>query len=124
MSRTLQIVLSIAILAIASLQAPFAHLHPGDPDDHHAAGFIHTHLAVADHHGSAPEIGAHDDDDTAINVDWAPTAAPRVTVIYATSISLTHTRPTTVQLGTAPEFAPRANSPPRRLRLPARAPPV
>jgi hypothetical protein len=116
--------LAVALLATASLQAPFAHVHPGDSDHHHATGFVHTHLSLADHDDSAPEIESHEDDETTINLDWAPAAAHRLTVIYVTSIAPAPARPTVVQLGTAPEFIPRSNSPPIRLHLPARAPPV
>ena len=124
MSRLLQIGLSVALLAIASLQAPFAHFHPGDPDHHHATSFVHTHLAIFDHDDSAPEIDAHDNDEMTINLDWAPAAAHRITIVYATDISPAPVRPTAIQLGTAPEFSPRANSPPHPPLLPARAPPV
>lgn len=125
MLRPLQIGLSVAVLAIASLQAPFAHFHPGDPDHHHATGFVHTHFEIDDHHDdSKPEIESHDDDETAVNLDWAPAAAHRITVVYLGTVAPAPALPTTVRLGTAPEFTPRSNSPPRLRLLPARAPPV
>ena len=125
MLRNWQIGLSVALLATASLQAPFAHVHPGDPEHHHATGFVHAHIELAAHHDdSAPEIESHDDDETTINLDWAPTASQRVTVDYVGTIVSAPARFTTVQLGTAPDFTPRSNSPPIRLHLPARAPPV
>lgn len=114
----------MALLAVASLQAPFAHVHTGEPD-HHAAGFVHAHLELAHAHESEEaEIEAPDDDDAAINVDWAPTEAKRVTVSYAELLVSPAWQPIPVRLGSAPEFRARSHSPPQQRLSPARAPPV
>ena len=125
MLRHWQIGLSVALLAAASLQAPFSHLHPGDPEHHHATGFVHAHLELAQLPDSSDAALDHDDDhETTINLDWAPTAAQRIDVTYTGSIVATLVQPNYISIGIAPEFVARSNSPPRLLLLPARAPPV
>jgi hypothetical protein len=120
-----QIALGVALIATASFQAPFAHVHAGDSDQHHETGFVHTHLEVHHSHESPQtEIEGHDDDETAINLDWAPTIVKRFVVTYSGPIAFVPIQLTYIDLGTAPEFAPRAHSPPRLLLLPARAPPA
>lgn len=122
MLQRLQIGFSTALLALSSLQAPFAHIH-ADADQHHATPFIHAHLKLA-HHDESPEIETHDEDAIAIDIHWIPTAAKRVAVISTGTIATITAQPTLVRLGAAPDFAPRSNSPPQRLLLPARAPPT
>ncbi len=125
MLQRLHIGFGVALLAAASLQAPFAHLHTGEPDHHHGVGFVHAHLELAHlQESSQPEMEAHDDDEATINIDWAPTEAKRITVAYVGPIASVPLQPIYVRQGTAPEFTARSNSPPRRLLLPARAPPA
>jgi len=118
--------LAAAMLVGASLQAPYAHLHPGDPDHHHATGFSHDHLAVHEHHDEAegPEVSPHDDDELAIFLEWAPAAAQRIAVTYVEAPSTPPVELVMVLVGSVPEFTPRANSPPAVRLLPARAPPL
>jgi hypothetical protein len=118
--------LAAAMLVGASLQAPFAHVHPEDPDHHHATGFVHDHLAVHEHHDAAegPELEPHDDNELAIFLEFAPAAAQRVAVTYVQAPSTPGAEPVMVLAGSAPEFTPRANSPPAVRLRPARAPPV
>ena len=118
--------LAIAAFAGASLQAPFAHLHPEDPDHHHAKGFSHTHLAVHEHHHEAegPEMEAHDDEEFAIFLEWTPTAEQRISLTYVEGPPVLTVEPALVRVGSAPEFRPRAHSPPAVRLLPARAPPL
>ena len=123
MRRRFYTALVSAMLVGASLQAPFAHVHPGDPDHHHATGFVHDHLAVHEHHDEGTEIEAHDDDEFAIFLEWAPAAAQRVVVTYFEVPATPAVEPTMALVGAAPEFTPRANSPPGVRLLPARSPP-
>jgi hypothetical protein len=122
--KRLSTALLAAMLAGASLEAPFAHVHPADPDHHHAQGMAHAHLAVLHHHDEAPEISSRDDDERAVYLDWAPTAAPRVAFAYAEAPPTLTIEPMMTSAGAAPEFRPRAHSPPATRLLPARAPPV
>ena len=123
--RRIYTALAAAMLVTASMQAPSAHVHPGDPDHQHATGFSHTHLAVvAEHHDEGPELEAPHGDELAIFLEWAPAAAQRVVVTYVEAPSRLVVEPVLARLGSAPEFTPRANSPPALRLLPARAPPV
>jgi hypothetical protein len=116
--------LSAVFLAVASAQAPFAHLHPGDPEHHHARGFAHSHLPPHAHASEQPEWESHEDDEAAVYLDWAPTAAPRAEADYAEAATPWIWGAELVSAGAAPEFEPRAHSPPGRLLLPARSPPL
>lgn len=114
-----------ALLVVASLQAPFAHVHSGDLDHHHQdTGFIHTHFEPKHHDSSQPEIETHDDDEATINLDWAPTEAKRITVTYAGPIAVVAPQAPYRSAGIAAEFVARSHSPPQFRLLPARAPPV
>jgi hypothetical protein len=125
MTRRLYTALAAAMLATASLQAPFAHVHPEDPEHHHAQGLAHTHLALHPHHeAEGPEIEKHDDDELTVYLDWAPAAAQRVVVAYVAGPPVPAVDTELAPIGAAPELTPRANSPPALRLLPARAPPV
>ena len=115
---------STALLAVAFLQAPFAHDHPEDPEHHHAAGFVHSHLVVDDHHSDDVEIEAHDDDAVAIYREWMPAAAARIDIVQAETVAVSVLAAVFTQLGIAPDLEPRANSPPSVRLPPARSPPV
>jgi hypothetical protein len=116
--------LSVAILAAASLQAPFAHFHPEDPQHHHARGFAHTHLLPHDHESREREWESHPADETTIYLDWLPAAAQRLVVAY-TQVPVTFAwQPAFVRLSVMPDLEPQAHSPPHPRLLPARAPPV
>jgi hypothetical protein len=119
-------VFAAALLAVSSAQAPFAHVHPGDADHHHATGFSHAHLGMEVHHHETegPEIESHDDDELAVYLDWAPTAAPRIALHYVEAPAVLTVSPVTVSLGAAPVLVARAHSPPSVRLLPARSPPV
>jgi hypothetical protein len=119
--------LGAALLAAFSLQAPFAHVHPDDPDHphDHATALSHTHLpSFHDDLSEQPEWEASDHDERTIYLEWAPTAAPRIVVHYAETSSIISFQPTYGEVGLQPEFAPCSHSPPRLGRLPARSPPV
>lgn len=126
MKRRLYTAFAAAVLAGASLQAPFAHFHPDDPEHHHATGFAHTHLAVHEHQDQAgvPKIEPHDDSELTIFLEWTPAASQRVVVTYMEAPPALTVEPVIVLLGSAPEFRPRAHSPPSVRLLPARAPPL
>lgn len=126
MTRRCSTALMAAVLAGASLEAPFAHMHPKDPDHHHAHGFTHAHLAWLHHHdeGTAPEVSPREDDERAIYLDWAPTAAPRLAVAYSEAPASLTAEPALAAAGVAPEFRPRAHSPPPAPLSPARSPPL
>jgi hypothetical protein len=118
------------LLVVASLQAPFAHEHPGDPDHHHAEGFVHGHFGHADHHDddSVNETQSgldHDETDQAtVWLSWAPSAQPRVEIVAIATSAVLELTPELVRVGTPLEFAPTAHSPPpQRFRSP-RAPPA
>jgi hypothetical protein len=116
--------LGAALLAVASLQAPLAHVHPQDPDHHHAHGLAHAHLPALQHDAEGPEWEPHDDDESTIYLEWAPAAAERVVVAYAEAPFAISSRPTLVRCVPAPEFEAQSHSPPQPRLLPARAPPV
>ena len=121
-------VLGAAWLCLTSLQAPFSHFHPQDPDHHHATGFAHVHLghALESHHiaSEQPELEDHDDEETAVSQEWIPAGAARVHVVYAQVAVDLILNPGVVSLGVAPEFTVRSHDPPGQRLLPPRAPPV
>src|SRR4051794_5708793 len=110
MVRCLTIAISAAWLFATSLQAPFTHYHPQDPDHHHATGFAHLHLGVVQHpqhHSTSaplPEIEAHDDDETAIWQEWTATDSPRVNVVQAEVSVAVSWVPRFVSTGVAPQL--------------------
>lgn len=123
--------LGAALLLVAGLQAPFAHVHPDDPDHHHAQGFAHAHLATErGHHDHGHDVDDHlewrapDDDEAVVYLDWAPTAAPSVDVAQS-SIPVDRTwTPTLVRLNPVNEPDPQSHSPPTLRLLPPRSPPL
>lgn len=115
-----------AWLFAASLEAPFAHFHPDDPDHHHATGFGHFHLAFATH-VDVPgelEIEEKDEDETAVWQEWAPAASPRVTIAYAEAPAAPLWTPALIAVGVAADFEPRSHDPPSLRLPPARSPPL
>ena len=131
MKRRLYTAFATAMLVGASLEAPFAHVHPGDPDHHHAQGLVHDHLAVHEHHSfehldavEGPEIEPQDADELAIFLDSAPTAAQRFAVTYMEGPPALTVAPVILPSGVAPELTPRSHGPPAVRLLPARAPPL
>ena len=130
MVRCLTIAISAAWLFATSLQAPFRHFHPHDPDHHHATGFAHLHLGVVQHEqhhsGSAslPEIDAHDDGEAAIWQEWTATDSPRVNLVHAEVAVALSWVPRFVPTGVAPQLIVRSHDPPGQRLLPARAPPL
>ncbi len=117
--------LGAVLLCVASLQAPFAHFHPEDPDHHHASGFAHLHLGHLedDHDAEEPQWADHDEDETAVYQDWIPSAAPRVTILYSEAVTTFAWQPSSVQAGVAPEFTVRSHDPPGQRSTSDRAPP-
>lgn len=109
-------------LAAASAQAPLAHVHPDDPDHHHASGFTHTHLGFAGHRGLSFE--AHEDDEVTIWLDWAPVAQQQFATPASNATSAFLSEPEKVNVGAVREFEPRSHDPPSRRLAPPRAPPV
>jgi hypothetical protein len=114
-------------LAVVSLQAPFAHEHPDDPDHHHAAGrpaagFMHGHFDLD--HGDGVAIEDREDSESAVWLDWAPAAQPRIEVVYVANVAPFPEAELQVSLGSVPEFTPRSHGPPSLRLLPARAPPL
>ena len=127
MARRLTVALSAAWFFAASLQAPFRHYHPQDPDHHHATGFAHLHLGVVQHHSTSaplPEIEAHEDDETAIWQEWTATDSPRVNLVQAEVSVAVPGAPRFVPTGVAPQLIVRSHDPPGQRLLPARAPPL
>lgn len=125
MLRCLTTALSTASLFVLSLQAPFLHFHPQDPDHQHATGFAHLHLGVEQHHSaSTPEIEAHGDDETAVSQEWAATDPPRVKLVHAEALIAFSWEPIFVTTGPAPEFVVRGHDPPGQRLFSARAPPL
>jgi hypothetical protein len=118
--------LGAAWLFAASLEAPFAHYHPEDPDHHHASGFGHFHLGVPDHQDvpGELEIEERDENETAVWQDWASAASPRVSVAYAEAPSAPVWTPALVTADRAADFQPRSHGPPSVRLLPARSPPL
>lgn len=117
--------LSAALLATASLYAPFEHVHPADPDHHHAGGgFAHSHFATVHHDYEGPEWAAHDDDEAAVYLEWAPAAAQRIAVAYADAATGFAWRLALATVSPVPELEPQSHSPPCSRRRPARAPPI
>lgn len=106
------------------MQAPFAHLHPEDPDHHHATGLAHTHLGIHEHEAEGLGMEPHDDDALTVFLDWAPAAAQRIAVTYVEAPPTLTVEPASARVGSAPEFRPRAHSPPAVRLFPARAPPL
>ncbi len=121
-------VLGAAGLWLTSLQAPFSHFHPQDPDHHHSSGFAHVHLGHASesHHVSSeqPELEDHDDEETAVSQEWIPAGSARVQGVYIQAAIGLIFNPGVVSLGVAPEFTVRSHDPPGLRLLPTRAPPV
>ena len=68
-------ILSIAALLWGFAQAPFFHIHPEELE-HPATSLAHLHVHAAPT-VPGPSIGAHTDDDDAIDVEWgiAPPSA-------------------------------------------------
>jgi len=126
MLRRFSLGLAVLVLAGASVQTPFAHFHPEDPEHHHAKGFAHAHLGLEKHphESEGPEIEPHDDDELAVYLEWTPAAAPRISVAYAEAPVEPAVQFGRINLGSAPEFRPQAHSPPKARLLPARAPPL
>jgi hypothetical protein len=114
-------------LGTVSLQAPFAHLHPGDPEHHHASGLAHAHLKLAPHHDAVGdlEIEPHDDDaEVAVGLEWLPVAQQRFAIAYAETPVAFSLEPLQLSAGAAPEYTPRSHDPPLSRLLPPRAPPL
>lgn len=118
---------AVAWLCFASLQAPFAHFHPEDPDHHHGSGLAHLHVGhVTDHdfEPEGPELDHADDDETAVFQEWTPAASQRITVAYAEVVLTPVVEVLFEPEGVAPEIVIRSHDPPDLLASPARAPPV
>lgn len=126
MLRRLTIVLTAAWLIATSLQAPFLHFHPQDPDHHHATGLPHLHLGSGQHHSASAhsEIEAPDDDETAVWQEWAATDPPRINLAFTEVTVAFSWEPSFVTVGVAPELVVRSHDPPGQRLLPARAPPL
>jgi hypothetical protein len=117
------VALGAAWLGTMSLQAPFAHVHPNDPEHHHATGFAHTHLALERHHDASVE--AHgEDDELAVGLEWVPVAKQRVVIPRAAAAASSVLDPRHLSAGAAPEFTPRSHDPPLLRLRPSRAPPL
>lgn len=116
--------LGAAFLAVAALQAPFAHVHPEDPEHHHAQGFAHAHFDFDHHDSHEPEWEAHEDDESIVYLDWAPTAPPRIVIAYSEAPAVDAWVSVVVRLDPVAEFEPRSHSPPQVRLLPARSPPL
>jgi hypothetical protein len=118
--------LGAAWLIAAASQAPWAHVHPDDPEHAHAKGLAHGHFGAAAHQDvpGELEIEPHDGEEAAIWLEWAPAAAQRIAVTYTLAPTGPAWEPGYLSAGFAPEFAPRSHDPPSdRLHSP-RAPPL
>jgi|SRR5581483_3156182 len=125
MLRCLTTALSAAWLFATSLQAPFMHFHPQDPDHRHATGFAHLHVGLEQHHSASvqPEIETHDDDEATVWQEWAATDPPRISVTHAEVSVAFSWEPSFVPTGVAPDFVVRSHDPPGQRLQSARAPP-
>jgi hypothetical protein len=110
----------ILALLLAFGQAPSAHFHPLDP------GHDHDHAAVASHRG-AP-AGAHlesaDHDQTARYLNWVAGDGSSAPKLFALTTNAFRALPLPSARARAAKVNARNHDPPRRHRLPARAPPV
>jgi len=122
--------LAVALMAAASFQAPFAHVHPHGEDHDHAGGFGHAHLGAPNQvsvhagHKSGAELEDVEEKESAVYLEWTPEAVQQIDVIYAEAPMAPLWLVTYERVGTVVEFEPASNGPPGLRLLPARSPPV
>jgi hypothetical protein len=116
-------ILSIAVLVLGFLQAPFLHIH-AEETNHHATSLIHFHLHAAQT-ASGLTICAHTADDDAIDVEW------RIALPSGVAFSLDLAAAGTTAVAATPLVSivvqipqPRAHDPPDLIPKQPRAPPA
>ena len=122
MFQTWSAVAGSAWLIVASVQAPFIHVHPDDPDHHHASGLSHFHLPSRASHES--EIESSEEDEVTLWLDWAPVSAQPLIVPDNDSTAFTLVAPRGSEAERVAEFRPCSHDPPVLGTLPPRAPPL
>ncbi len=116
-----------ASLLLAFAQAPFRHVHEGDPLHEHAHGFAHTHLDrhshdEHEHDGLAVEADNHDSD--ARLIDWLAGDGTSP-VKFALALPESIVEPTfLIRIAEVPELQTRNHDPPTLLPFIPRGPPA
>lgn len=128
MGRRALTISSVVWLCLAALQAPFMHVHPQDPDHHHATGLVHSHFghSLEKHDtldGQATWDHA-DEDEATVWQEWTPTVASRITIEHAVIETRLVWEPQFVCLHSSTEIVLRWHDPPDLSCSSARAPPV
>jgi hypothetical protein len=113
---------AVASLLCSFVQAPFLHVHAGDPHHGHARGFAHTHSTSSLPSGPVWKTDEHDSD--ARMIQWlAGDGSTPGNVLPALAESIEQVV-LTIQTAWIPELTSHNHDPPRLLRLNPRGPPA